>query len=392
MVHVGKEEHKIYEHFSVKVIRKIEDFEQIKDTWNELAEKNDLYFPWLCHEWFNLFLRFFSDGSELFILILFRGSQAVAIAPFFLKKETFKGIVKVRKIELIGNVHSPVRNFIIKNSCERDRKDNLANIFRFFTDVYKDWDIIELERIPTENNNFGTVTGALSDTNLKYRTYLSSGNWHLNGINYSSEQYFSNQPREFQEQIENKKRRLQRKHEWKIHIYADDNVLDSRLDSYDQLRRKSWKAPEGDKTFVQEYTKLVCKKGWLRFAFLYADDIPIASQRWIVCQKKAYIWNLLYNQDYKKYSPGSILSSELCRYVIDEDKVNTIDYLTGDEPYKKFWTPIRRDRKGVTIFNNNVKGKIVAFLMLTLLPLFEKNTYLKSAKNRILSHLKRHHQ
>jgi Acetyltransferase (GNAT) domain len=385
---VNKNQYKIDENYSIKVIRTIEEFQNLKDMWNDLAEQNGSYFPWLCHEWFSLFLRFFYNGSELFIVILFRGKEAIALAPFILRKETYKGIAKVKKIELIGNVHSPVRNFLFGHSSEEEKKVRLSVMLRNLIKVYRDWDIIELERLPTEHNTFFLIKDVVIRNDMRFREYFCTDNWYLDEINYSSEQYFDNREKSFRKNIEYNKKRFQKNFNVKMQIKFDDNKLEKYLDLYDETRKKSWKAPESDKTFVQEYTKLVCKKGWLRFAFLYADDVPISSQRWIVCQKKAYIWSLLYDQDYKKYSPGSILSCELCRYVIDEDKVNTIDYLTGDEPYKKFWTPNRRERRGILIFNNNIKGNVLAFLILSILPLFEKSRFLRSAKKKISGLLK----
>jgi len=39
------------------------------------------------------------------------------------------------------------------------------------------------------------------------------------------------------------------------------------------------------------------------------------------------------------------------RYVIDIDKVACVDYLSGDDAYKKEWMSHRRERWGIMIFN-----------------------------------------
>ena len=38
-------------------------------------------------------------------------------------------------------------------------------------------------------------------------------------------------------------------------------------------------------------------------------------------------------------------------HVIDTDKVHDVDYLTGDDAYKKDWMPDRRERWGIAVFN-----------------------------------------
>jgi CelD/BcsL family acetyltransferase involved in cellulose biosynthesis len=38
-------------------------------------------------------------------------------------------------------------------------------------------------------------------------------------------------------------------------------------------------------------------------------------------------------------------------YAFDVDRVSEVDYLTGDDPYKKQWMSHRRERWGIMAFN-----------------------------------------
>ena len=96
----------------------------------------------------------------------------------------------------------------------------------------------------------------------------------------------------------------------------------------------------------------------------------------------------VYDQDYKKYSTGKILTSEIVKFVIDVDKVKAIDYVQGDEGYKRDWTPKRRERIGFLIFNKSFKGTILSFLFTKCLPFCEKNHYMMAVKNILLKSLK----
>ena len=53
---------------------------------------------------------------------------------------------------------------------------------------------------------------------------------------------------------------------------------------------------------------------------------------------------LAYDEAWKRYSPGSILISYLMQYVIEVDKVEEIDFLTGNDAYKADWMTERRER------------------------------------------------
>jgi len=381
--------YQVGDNFSIKVIRDLDGFQKLKDAWNNLAERCESYTPWLSYDWFNLCLKYFLGTNKLLVLVLYEADRIVAIAPFVVKNEKFKGIIQTKKIELLGCVHSPIRNFILGDSSEEDKASSVLNIFHYIRDQYRKWDVMELDRIPEENNIFSIFNDILSQLRLNFRTYFSAGNWYLDKINYSFSEYFENLPKKIQKDVQYCRRRLGKMGNLQTLIELDSGSLDHYLDLYDKVRAKSWKAQEKDKTFIREFTKLTAERGWMRLAFLWYNDVPIACQKWIVCDQRAYIWDVLHDEDYGKHSPGKILSTDVSQYVFDHDKVIEIDFMTGDEPYKKDWIPKRRERKGITIFNNSVRGRVLAFLMNNILPIAEKNQYLLSAKNKMSGYFKK---
>lgn len=56
---------------------------------------------------------------------------------------------------------------------------------------------------------------------------------------------------------------------------------------------------------------------------------------------------MAYDMDYEDLGAGSVWFAEMIKHVIDVDKVSVIDFLRGDEPYKKSWKPQRRERRGL---------------------------------------------
>ena len=63
----------------------------------------------------------------------------------------------------------------------------------------------------------------------------------------------------------------------------------------------------------------------------------VAAQLWLVERGVATIHKLAHREDARAGSPGSILSHAMFRAAIDEDRVHTIDFGLGDEPYKADW-------------------------------------------------------
>jgi CelD/BcsL family acetyltransferase involved in cellulose biosynthesis len=374
---------------SIKVIQHLEELPKLKDVWNSLAEKHQSHLPWLSWEWFALFLKYFMKNSTLFILLVYKSGEIAAIAPLAIAERKYKGLLRARVVQFISNMHSPVSSFIFSDSCIDSQKAIVERIVRYFHDEYTDWDVLEFEKIPEENHFFSTLTDAISAVSLKHRTYPCKGDWYLDGITYSFAEYFKSLPRIHRKDTNRNKRRLQDKGDLTFYIKSDTEELEKYLDLYSEVRGKSWKAEEKDSGFLREVTKLATEKGWLRLTFLFLNGAPIACDKWMVWNKIGYAWDGLYDLKFSNYSPGKVLESEIIEYMIDKEKVFEIDFGEGDEAYKKRWTPRRRERKGITVFNNNIKASLLALIMVKVLPFFEKQSYLVSVKKRISDYLKK---
>jgi CelD/BcsL family acetyltransferase involved in cellulose biosynthesis len=77
--------------------------------------------------------------------------------------------------------------------------------------------------------------------------------------------------------------------------------------------------------------------GTLRLGLAYHEGQPVAAQLWVVEHGIATIHKLAYREDAKHFSPGTMLSMEMFRRAIDEDKVDMIDFGIGDDGYKREW-------------------------------------------------------
>lgn len=368
---------------SIEKIENTQDFRNLKNIWNELLSNKTNYRPFLDHDWFELWLSHFKNGHRLFIVVVKDNISVKAIFPLLIKKEKFKGI-PTTKVELIGNVYSPVRNFILSKLSNSEKEMVLLKLFEYLKTL-KNWGLIDLNALPEEDFDLMDLKKVLNKVSLKNKEYFCFGNWYLNEINFTGNQYLQSRNTNIRENSKRYRRKLEKmgKLELKIVNSGSDSELNLMMDSYYKVYETSWKSPELDPTFHRDLAKLASDKGWLRLGFLFLDNKAIACQFWLVCEDTAYILKLAYDEEYRKVIPGVILSSEMMKYVIDIDHVKEIDYLIGDEPYKKDWTPQRRERRGILVFNNNIHGLILAFLVLNVNPIITKNKYLGILKKLI---------
>ncbi len=358
--------------YSVRVFENFEGFLSLRETWDEVLRIHGTHEPFLCHEWFRIWLKHFLGDAELFITILYRDSIPVLIAPLIRKNELYKRILNVKKIELIGNAHSPIKNFIFGDTDPLARKKLLNYFFTSMATVLNDWDILELDYIPEENDNYVLIGQAIAENRMAHRDVTSFNDWLLEDINYSGSEYFNNRTKNCRKEIRRRTRRLEDEGLIEIDITNEHYNYEQYMQTYLDVRTCSWKHPENGSSFLEDYRKYAKNRTWLRFSALLLDGKPLSCHMRIVCNNVAYLMESVYDINYKEFSPTTILRSRLMNYLIDEEKVTTVDTIRGDEEYKKEWTPTKRERKCITLFNKTIKGYFFSFISLKLLPIIRK--------------------
>ncbi|MRR38333.1 GNAT family N-acetyltransferase, partial [bacterium] len=346
--------------FDITAITDRGAFQAIRDEWNRLAEANGFYTPWFCWEWFDLCLRNGETGA-LHILTARRDGALVAVAPFSVRPERYKGVVPVRIISFIGGNRSPLKGIVFGKTDENVQREITTLVLEYLRRTFGGWDILELEPVAGPNDG-GSIETLLERQGLSFRSYVSCANRYCHVTDASFDGFFERLPQSTRKDINYCRRRLEKNGSLVFQIITDAASLDQCLDVYDVVRAKSWKADERDRDFNRELMHVAAAKGWLRLGILSYDGTPIAVQKWIVADGRAYIYDVLYDEEYKKHSPGKILTSMMFQHAIDDDGVAYVDYLRGDEPYKQEWTPMLRERIGLVAYNRTMSGVLIGFI------------------------------
>lgn len=359
------------------------EFQKLDTIWNNLAYEQGSYLPFLCFDWFKVWLEHFLNNNKLLILLLYKEGKIVSIAPFLILQEKFKSIM-VTKIELIGNVYSPIRDFIFGDLGNEDKRVYLSYIFNHLFNNFKDWDIIDLNPIYEEDKNLYILKDILDESNYNNIEQFCYANWYLNGINFTGDEYLSQRSKNVRQELRRRKTRLEELGKLEFRVIKNNDKIDKYIDYYYEVYAKSWKKREGTgPTFHRDLAKLAIEKGWLRLGFLFLNDTPIASQFRIVFKEVCFFLKTAYDAQYRKYGPGIILLSEMIKYIIDVDNVTEIDFGPGNEPYKKSWAARKREMKRLLVFNRNPKGFLLAFFIIKISPIVQQHEILKRLKNII---------
>jgi hypothetical protein len=114
--------------------------------------------------------------------------------------------------------------------------------------------------------------------------------------------------------------------------------------SYQSVYSESWKPEEGDPDLLRRFAAAEGSAGRLRLGFARHENEVVAAQVWTVDSGTAYIHKLAHLERAKPLSAGTTLTAALFEHAIDRDRVEWVDFGTGDDPYKRDWMEQVRPR------------------------------------------------
>jgi hypothetical protein len=147
-----------------------------------------------------------------------------------------------------------------------------------------------------------------------------------------------------------------------LEIVTDPAQIPLAITAYERVYAASWKKPEPFPDFMPGLLKVCAEKGMLRLGLAWLGGEPIAAQLWIVAHGRAEIYKVAYDERFKAYSPGTLVTALLMQHVIENDKVLEVDYLIGEDAYKKTWMSQRRERCGLVVYNPRSAAGIAGLL------------------------------
>ncbi|MEI6642207.1 MAG: GNAT family N-acetyltransferase [Novosphingobium sp.] len=126
--------------------------------------------------------------------------------------------------------------------------------------------------------------------------------------------------------------------------------------AYEAIYARSWKPEEGNPEFLRAFARGEAAAGALRMGLAEIDGEPVAAQFWTVEGGTAWIHKLAHDETHRAHSPGTLLTAALFRHVIDIDRVHTVDFGTGDNPYKRDWMESQRPRYALQFYRPAAVG------------------------------------
>lgn len=216
------------------------------------------------------------------------------------------------------------------------------------------WDRLEFRPMDADSPLLPELVDALRSSGMAVQRYFCFVNWYLRVDGRSYEDYARGLPSPLRNTLKRKGKQLERSGRARFSIVtgADgQEALENGIAAYEAVYRNSWKSPEPTPEFMPSLIRLCAREGWLRLGLAHIDGEPAAAQLWIVCDGVASIYKLAYDERHAALSLGSLLTARMMQQAIDVDRVREVDYLTGDDAYKRDWMSHSRERHGIVAYN-----------------------------------------
>lgn len=302
----------------------------------------------LSREWFaNLAARGLAPGDRLRIYGI-RDRPDTALALLLPLRHTV-GRFGLRRLEGLANWYSSLYGVVAPpGEPQRLRVQQLA---KALAAEWPRWDVLDLHPLDPADPLFQPLLEALGAAGMATQRYFCFVNWYLDVAGRSYDDYAAGLPSRLKSTLKRKGRQLEKSGRAGFEIVTGGERLEAAIAAYEAVYARSWKSPEPSPDFMPGLIRTCAAQGWLRLGIATVDGAPAAAQLWIVCRGVAAIYKLAYDEQYAGLSIGSLLTERLMRHVIDTDKVREVDYLTGDDAYKRDWMSASRERCGIVAFN-----------------------------------------
>lgn len=293
-------------------------------------------------DWFGLLQKhvYPDDPNIRYYFIAGQGSPT-AILPL---RQTIHG--GVRTLESLSNYYTSLYAPLLGKNCDLLA---LRHLLSAATRENRGAHVMRFAPMDPDSPGYPALMNELRATGWIPLTFFCFGNWFLK-VDGGWEDYLRKRSANLRSSIKRRNREFLIEG-GTLELVSGAEGLEPAIAAFQEVYLASWKKPEPYPDFVPSLIRLLAAKGMLRLGIARLQGRPIAAQLWIAGQGKASIYKVAYHHAYASLSPGTVLTSYLLRHVIDQDRVREVDFLIGDDEYKKIWMSHRRERWGIVAFN-----------------------------------------
>lgn len=284
-------------------------------------------------------------GTVVQFHILWRRDRVLAVLPIIDRPARHGG---PGRLEALSNYYTCVYSPSVATAVT---PDDLASLFRTIRTGRHRPGSLHFAPLDLSRPETGLLRDALERSGLATFGYFCFGNWFLQCRDLSWPAYLASRTSKLRSNIKRMHKKLTGDG-GTLEVVTGGERLEAAIAAYWQVYRASWKQDEPFPDFIDGLMRTCADRGWLRLGLAWLEGKPIAAQLWIVANGKADIYKVAYDEAFKAYTAGTVLTAYMMEHVLSRDQVQEVDYLMGDDAYKRVWMSGRRERWGLVAYDS----------------------------------------
>lgn len=285
----------------------------------------------------NLFQSVFKTHPGASLWVLRKDGQTVAALPVLVDTAG-----PGQRLTALSNYYTAYYTPTLAPSL---RSEELAVLVRHLLLHHRRLGSLRFEPMDPHSDGYHRLIRALELNGLVCVRYFRFANWYLPRQD-SYAQYLKGRSASQRSTIKRMTKRTAEEG-GRIEIITEPADVACGMAAYWQVYHASWKHQEAYPAFIDGLARWTAAQGALRLGVLWLNGSPVAAQLWLVINARCEIFKVAYDEAHKALSPGTVLTAALLGRVIDQDHVIEVDFLIGDDQYKRNWMSHRRERWGV---------------------------------------------
>jgi hypothetical protein len=274
--------------------------------------------PFARPEWFALLER---SGKRPLVALVREGAEALAL-PL---------VRGARGLEGLSNWYAFTWSELATGDAPRE-----ALLARLAGDLPRHTSRVTLGKLPDEDDCATRLERAFREAGWIVLREPCDTNHALPVAGRSYAEYLAGRPGPLRTTLKRKSK--------KVEVEVLTSFSGDAWEAYERVYRESWKPEEGDPALLRRFAEAEGEAGRLRLALARHQGVVVAAQVWTVDDRTAYIHKLAHLESARTLSAGTTLSAALFEHAIDRDRVEWVDFGTGDDPYKRDWMEQVRPR------------------------------------------------
>ena len=309
----------------------------VQKLFEDASTSAELGVPWFR----NLVDEVFPQHPGVRFYVLKKSGRPVAALPV-LVEDSFLG----KRVLALGNFYTSFYQPLLDSSIKRQE---FAFLISHVKTTHRSVAVFRFAPMDPDSRAYKLMHEGMKSGGLVPFGFYCFGNWHLTAET-SWDAYLKTQTASLRSTI----KRMGKKFladGGTFELLRAESDVERGMAAYGAVYASSWKKPEPFQGFIPGLMKTTAKAHAMRLGIAWLKGKPIAAQLWIVAKGKADIYKVAYDEAYKAYSPGTLVTAQLLEEVLDHDHVSEVDFLIGDDAYKKVWMRHRRERWGIIACN-----------------------------------------